>query len=58
MSSDQEDLVDAEEAARLLEVTPDRIMVMVDEGLLEPVHAAGGPRFARGEVEALRELGG
>ena len=58
MSSDQKDLVDTAEAARLLEVTPDRIMVMVEEGLLEAVPGAGDPRFVRGEVEALRELGG
>lgn len=58
MGSDQEDLVDVDEAARLLEVTTDRIMVMVEEGLLEAVPDAGDPRFVRAEVEALRELGG
>jgi Glycosyl transferase family 2 len=56
--SDPAELVDAHEASVLLEVTPDRIQVMVDEGLLVPVEGAGDPRFPRGEVIALRELGG
>lgn len=51
------ELIDADEAARLLEVTRDRIDVMVDEGLLTPV-AGQEARFRRSEVLALRELGG
>jgi len=51
------ELVDADEAARLLEVTRDRIDVLVDEGLLTPA-AGQTARFLRSEVLALRELGG
>ena len=58
MSADLPDLVDLEEAARLLEVSPDRVMVLVEEGLLDAVTDAGDLRFDRGEVVALRELGG
>lgn len=58
MPDEGQDLIDLDEAARLLEVTPDRIMVMVEEGLLEPIGGSGETRFGRGEVEALRELGG
>jgi hypothetical protein len=58
MTDDGHDLVGVDEAARMLEVTPDRILVLVEEGLLEPIGDADEPRFGRGEVEALRELGG
>ena len=58
MSADLPDLVDLEEAARLLEVSPDRVMVLVQDGLLDAVTDAGDLRFDRGEVVALRELGG
>ena len=58
MSADLPDLVDLEEAARLLEVSPDRVMVLVQDGLLDAVTEAGDLRFDRGEVVALRELGG
>jgi hypothetical protein len=58
MTDEDQDLVDVEEAARLLEVTRDRVMVLVEEGLLEPIGDTDEPRFGRGEVEALRELGG
>ncbi len=51
------ELIDADEAARLLEVTRDRIDVLVDEGLLTPA-AGSEARFLRSEVLALRELGG
>ncbi len=57
-SSDRPDLVSTEEAVRLLEVAPSRIQVMVDEGLLTPVDQGGERRFRRGEVLALRDLGG
>jgi hypothetical protein len=55
---DPAELVGVEEAARLLEVAPDRVQVMVDEGLLVPEDGPGELRFPRGEVIALRELGG
>lgn len=58
MGTRDEDVVDVEEAARLLEVTADRIMVLVEEGLLEDIGEASQPRFERQEVIALRELGG
>jgi hypothetical protein len=58
MTDEDHDLIDVGEAAQLLEVTPDRIMVLVEEGLLEPIGDSDEPRFGRGEVEALRELGG
>lgn len=58
MPDSEQDMVDVEEAARLLEVTPDRIMVLLEEGLLEDVGGGDQPRFERQEVIALRELGG
>lgn len=60
-SSPPDDLVGVEEASRLLEVAPDRVQVMVDEGMLTPVEGGGqgaGLRFERSEVLALRQLGG
>jgi hypothetical protein len=52
------DLVDMDEVCALLEVTPDRVQVMVEEGLLDPVDHDGELRFERGAVIAVRELGG
>ena len=52
------DLVGVDEVCALLEVTPDRVQVLVDEGLLEPVEGHGELRFERGAVIAVRELGG
>jgi hypothetical protein len=52
-----DELIGVDEASALLEVTPDRVEVMVSEGLLTP--AIGGElRFVRAEVLAARELGG
>ena len=53
-----EDVIGIEEASALLEVTQDRIQVMIAGGLLNPVDRSGNPRFYRGEVIAARELGG
>lgn len=53
-----DDTVDPEEAARLLDVPPDRIPVLVQEELLTPVSDTEGLRFKRAEVLAVRELGG
>jgi maltose-binding protein MalE len=50
--------VDADEAARILEVAADRIPVLVEEGLLHPVDGSQGQRFDRSEVEAVRLIGG
>ena len=52
------DLVNMDEVCALLEVTPDRVQVMVEEGLLAPVEGEGELRFERGAVIAVRELGG
>jgi hypothetical protein len=56
------DLVGVDEVCALLEVTPDRVQVMVEEGLLDPVEGSGEGdgklRFERGAVIAVRELGG
>jgi hypothetical protein len=52
-----DDLIGVDEASALLEVTPDRVGVMVEEGLLTPV-GDGDRQFRRGEVLAVRELGG
>ena len=52
-----DELIGVEDASELLEVTPDRIEVMVSEGLLTPV-GDGEPRFRRTDVLAVRELGG
>jgi hypothetical protein len=52
-----DELIGDEDASALLEVTPDRIEVMVSEGLLTPV-GEGERRFRRAEVIAARELGG
>jgi hypothetical protein len=51
------ELIGVEEACALLEVLPDRIDVMVSEGMLTVV-GDGELRFARAEVLAIRELGG
>jgi hypothetical protein len=52
-----DDLIDLAEASDILEVTPDRIGVMVEEGLLEPAGPVGERRFVRAHVIAVRELG-
>jgi hypothetical protein len=57
-AEDPAELIDAGEAARLLEVAPDRVQVMVDEGLLTPADDGVGVLFMRSEVEAIRLLGG
>jgi hypothetical protein len=56
-SQTPDELIGAEEASALLEVAPDRIEVMVSEGLLTPV-GDGELQFSRAEVLATRELGG
>lgn len=55
---DDRDLVDVSEAATVLGVQPAQVDVLADQGLLTPVASeAGGPRFARAEVDALRLAG-
>jgi hypothetical protein len=53
-----DEVIDIEAAAALLEVTRDRVQVMIEGGLLNPLSGPGEPRFYRGEVIAARELGG
>lgn len=53
----ESDELDAEEAATLLEVTADRIDVLVADGLLVPV-GDGARRFRREDVLAVRIVGG
>jgi hypothetical protein len=54
-----DDVIDAQEAARLLEVSSEQIPVMVDEGILTPVDdGRGATGFARSEVMAARLIGG
>lgn len=61
-------LLDAAEAARRLEVTPENLRAMVDQGLLTPAGTGaageddgadeGSWRFRSSEVLAARQLGG
>jgi hypothetical protein len=55
--SDADDLITDEEAARILEVQPDRVQIMIDEGMLTPV-GDGPARLRRSEVEAEGLAGG
>jgi hypothetical protein len=57
-TGDPAELIDATTAADLLEVSLDRIQVMVDEGLLTPAEESGGSGFVRSDVEAVRLIGG
>ncbi|HMF05362.1 MAG TPA: hypothetical protein VKH17_11150 [Acidimicrobiia bacterium] len=52
-----DDLIDADEASALLEVPPDRVDVLVEEGLLTQFGGGGERRFRRSEVLAVRDLG-
>jgi len=54
-----DDVVSAAQAAEVLGVTEDRIPVLVDEGLLDPIATPDGSmRFLRVDVEAVRLQGG
>jgi len=53
-----DDLVDPETAARLLEVTVDRLDVLVADGLLEPVPGRSDRVFPVDAVMAVRQQGG
>ncbi|HWC37140.1 MAG TPA: hypothetical protein VG476_01370 [Acidimicrobiales bacterium] len=57
-SEGPDDVIGLDEASALLEVTRDRVQVLIDGGILNPVGRPGEPRFYRGEVIAARELGG
>ena len=43
------------EAAEILQVTPDRVRALVEQGLLDPVD---GDRFDPAQVRAVHDLGG
>jgi uncharacterized membrane protein len=55
-----EDLIDFEQAAQLLDVTPERVSTMIEEGLLvvSVSDSEGEPRLRAAEVRALRLVGG
>jgi hypothetical protein len=53
-----DDVVDPETAARLLEVTVDRLDVLVADGLLEPVPGRPDRVFPVDAVMAVRQQGG
>jgi hypothetical protein len=57
-SGEPSELVDIDEASVILGVTPDRVRVMVEDGLIVPAESGGEPRFRRAELVAVRELGG
>jgi hypothetical protein len=52
-----DEFVTPDEAAKLLDVARDRIDVLVEEGLLQPVNVDDELWFHRAEVEALRLQG-
>jgi hypothetical protein len=52
------DVVDAETAARMLEVTADRLDVLVADGLLDPVPGRTDRVFPVAAVLAVRQQGG
>jgi hypothetical protein len=51
-------VMDVATAAELLGVPPDRVLAMVDEGLLHPLAGTDHPTFDATEVRALHDLGG
>jgi maltose-binding protein MalE len=53
-----EETLDATQAAEVLEVTPDRIAVLVEEGLLTPLPGRDDVAFDPAEVRAVNLLGG
>jgi len=58
-ASSSTDVVTAEQAAEILEVVEDRIPVMIEEGLLDPIGTPDGSlRFLGVDVEAVRLQGG
>jgi hypothetical protein len=53
-----DDLLDIDAASDLLGMPADRVMILVEQGLLNPEDEAGSPVFRRAELLALREQGG
>ena len=62
MTSDEnartEQAVGLDKAAELLDVGPDQVRAMIDEGLLTPLSGYDEPTFDHAEVVAARNLGG
>ena len=53
-----DDVISLDEAAEMLQITPDRVRAMVEEGLLDPVSGGEPPRFDPAQVRAVHDLGG
>ena len=53
-----DETVDVTTAAGILEVQPEQIQAMVDEGLLTPLEGHDQPTFSTAEVHATKNLGG
>jgi hypothetical protein len=51
-------VMDVATAAEVLGVPQDRVVAMVDEGLLHPLDGTDHPTFDAAEVHALHDLGG
>ena len=51
-------VMDVATAAEVLGVPPDRVLAMVDEGLLHPRDETDHPTFDTAEVRAVHDLGG
>jgi hypothetical protein len=51
-------VMDVATAAGVLGVPPERVLVMVEEGLLHPMDGSDHPTFDATEVRALHDLGG
>jgi len=51
-------VMDVAGAAGVLGVPPERVLAMVEEGLLHPLDGADHPVFDASEVQALHDLGG
>lgn len=52
------DGIDLVEAGRLLEMPPEQVLVLVEQGLLTPHGEGAGVRFSESEVRAVRLTGG
>ena len=53
-----DETVDVTTAAGILEVQPEQIQAMVDEGLLTPLDGHAETTFSAAEVRAAKNLGG
>ena len=54
-----DETIDAAEARQLLEVPPEQLDALVDQGVITPIDDGSGRlRFSRAEVMAARLMGG